>query len=173
MEEALQESLLICSRLLRYPDSELLGSLEEIRGALGAVPQSVKSRIEQFLDYVEGADPITLQETYVSTFDLNGENTLYFTYPLYGDDAERGTALLELKQIYRAAGFAPTTDELPDYLPLFLEFVALSESRAARPIISRCLPQIAEAAKRLRDAGNPYAPVLEACALCLEAFGGG
>ena len=67
---------------------------------------------------------------YVDAFDFSKQCSLHLTYHVHGDRRQRGLAMLKLKQAYRAAGFEPPGDELPDYLPLMLEFAALAPDDA-------------------------------------------
>lgn len=167
---SISEPLLICSLLLRYPDEELLDVLREVE--IDRLPGSVREHIRRFLEFAL-SNPTLLQEIYVSTFDMSPENALYVTYHLYGNDISRGFALLQLKQIYRSAGFDPVTNELPDYLPMLLEFISLSNNREAVPLISKYIPYLERSAKRLEETKNPYAPVLRACLESLRIFRGG
>ncbi len=68
--------------------------------------------------------------TTCSTFDLHKRTGLYVTFYSLGDRRERGLALLRMKKLYRAAGFEIEGHELPDYLPLMLEFAAAAHRRA-------------------------------------------
>ena len=69
--------------------------------------------------------PTEVAQHYVETFDLRRRCALYLTYYRYGDTRKRGMAMLGFKTAYRAAGFVPCEDELPDYLPMVLDFAAL------------------------------------------------
>ncbi|WP_237698281.1 nitrate reductase molybdenum cofactor assembly chaperone [Thermoproteus uzoniensis] len=85
---------------------------------------------------------------------------------MYGDSRKRGPALAKLLSIYSSRGFKPPPDELPDYLPTMLRFVA---ERGPHPAVARLAAKAAERiAKALRSEGNPYAPLMEAVAELLR-----
>jgi nitrate reductase molybdenum cofactor assembly chaperone NarJ/NarW len=104
---------------------------------------------------------------YVETFDLRRRCALYLTYYRHGDTRKRGMAMLEFKAAYRAAGFEPVADELPDYLPMVLDFAALHPRgeqllRAHRADLELLL-------RALRQAESPYADVV--AAVCAQLPG--
>jgi nitrate reductase molybdenum cofactor assembly chaperone NarJ/NarW len=105
---------------------------------------------------------------YVETFDLRRRCALYLTYYRYGDTRKRGMAMLGFKAAYRAAGLDPDEGELPDCLPLVLDFAALHARgekllRAHRADLELLL-------RALRQAGSPYAYVVEAVCTQLPAL---
>jgi len=159
-----RDSLLVSAELLAYPDPALFESLGRIEAASHELPRPVRERVERFLAYVRSQDQITLQQDYVRTFDFEGGVPLYLTYPRFGDDRRRGRALATLKQHYRAAGFVPTSQELPDYLPLLLEFLGLGDRRATRSLAREYLPVVRQMAKALQRTDSPYGPILETAA---------
>jgi nitrate reductase delta subunit len=97
---------------------------------------------------------------YVETFDLRRRCALYLTYYRYGDTRNRGMAMLTFKTAYRVAAFEPTDQELPDYLPLVLEFASLS-TRGEELLRSR-RADLELLRKALHEAGTPYASVVDA-----------
>ena len=134
----------LLSVLLRYPDAALVDARDEIREATEALPDTPARRsLTEFGRYLDGAGPGELARAYVETFDLHRRTSLYLTYYVHGDTRKRGMALLRLKRLYAAAGLEPATGELPDYLPLMLEFAALAPDG-------------------LGDVESPYAHLLEA-----------
>jgi nitrate reductase molybdenum cofactor assembly chaperone NarJ/NarW len=78
-----------------------------------------------------------------------------------GDREDRGRALAELLEVYRQAGFEPAVNELPDFLPLMLEFWAASYPAEPHALILRCLAAVPALAGRLKESGSPYAVPLE------------
>ncbi len=108
---------------LSYPDEGVLGHAELIAAALAeAAPRSLPD-VEPLLDWWRDAPTAEVQASYVDLFDLNRRQTLYLTYWTDGDTRRRGQVLADVKQRYRAAGLDPAgATELPDYLPLVLEF---------------------------------------------------
>lgn len=118
--------LRIAALLLQYPTSglrEALGSLEE--GDLRGLKRE-RAGIERLLTLYATPPVSELERSYTETFDFSRQRSLHLTYHLHGDSRQRGIALLRLKQAYEAAGFELTATELPDYLPLMLEFADLA-----------------------------------------------
>jgi nitrate reductase delta subunit len=100
----------------------------------------------------------------VETFDLRRRTSLYLTYYLHGDTRKRGMALLRLRRLYSAAGLGVATDELPDYLPLMLEFAALAPDGFATTLLDEHRPAVELLRAGLHDADSPYAHLLDALA---------
>ena len=160
MSESRAAALLLISELLQYPDDELLARREELTADSPSEP------LTRFLAWFRDAEPVTLAQHYVETFDLRRKSSLYLTYYLHGDTRRRGMALLTLKQTYRASGLVPPEDELPDYLPLVCEFAAIAGRRGESPL-RRHRAGIELIRTALHDAGSPYADVLDALAALL------
>jgi nitrate reductase molybdenum cofactor assembly chaperone NarJ/NarW len=157
-----RETLLMASELLTYPDETLLGHLPDIERGVSSLPRRVRHRLEEFLQHVRTSDLLSLQQEYVSTFDLQGGVILYLTYPRYQDDRARGQALVDLRQRYRAAGLDPDSRELPDYLPMVLEFLGMAEPDAARPVARDYVGTLKGIAATLRAKSSPYHHVMDA-----------
>lgn len=170
MKDSLYNSLLICSKLLEYPDEKWLTSFGEIREMLRELPKKSQKILEPFINYVSVNDSISLQELYVSTFDMSKDDVLHITYPLYKDEITRGSALVRLKQIYRTTGFEPITEELPDYLPMVLEFLAFSDNKDLKRYIRDYIPFLSEFVTKLKEKGNLYSSILEFCLNSLEEW---
>jgi len=162
--QSCRDALLVSSELLTYPDPALFERIPQLEVASGALPRPVRERIGRFLGYLRSQDQITLQQDYVRTFDFQGGVPLYLTYPKFGDDRKRGQALADLKQRYRSAGFVPTSPELPDYLPLVLEFLGLGDRRATRGLARDFLPTVRQMARALQRTESPYGAILETAA---------
>jgi nitrate reductase delta subunit len=114
-----------------------------------------------FLDWWRRAPSEELRAAYVGAFDLAAATTLHLTYHVWGDARERGAALADLNRRFRAAGLRLAAWELPDHLPLLLEFAA-AHPPAGVPILQEYRAPIATVEGRLREAGHPYAPLLTA-----------
>jgi nitrate reductase molybdenum cofactor assembly chaperone NarJ/NarW len=113
--------------LLQYPDGEVLDARDDI---VAAVHESWASLAEQdplfgFLSWWRVTPAYELQSRYVDTFDLGRRCSLHLTYCLFGDRRERGMALLRLKRRYAAHGLTITEAELPDFLPVMLDYAAM------------------------------------------------
>ena len=162
--------LKLVSLLLQYPTAELLGAREDLcdaAGELAAGPQS--AAIAQFAAWYRGVPGDELQSRYVETFDFSRRSCLYLTYHLFGDRRQRGMALLTLKQRYTAAGLEVGDAELPDYLPLVLEFAVLAPEPGLE-ILARHRESIELVRASLHADGSPWALLLDAVALPLPGL---
>ena len=157
----------LASVLLQYPTMALFDGLGQLAEAASAAPRASRGPFGKFLEWLSRTSPDTVAMHYVETFDLRRRCALYLTYYRYGDTRKRGMAMLEFKAAYRAAGFEPVADELPDYLPLVLDFAALHPRgqqllRAHRADLELLL-------RALRQAESPYAEVV--AAVCAQLPG--
>jgi nitrate reductase delta subunit len=117
----------LASVLLQYPTAALFEGLDELEAyASHASPKPAREAFAQFLDWLRATPPTEVAQHYVETFDLRRRCALYLTYFRYGDTRKRGMAMIVFKTAYRNAGFVPSGDDLPDYLPMVLEFADLS-----------------------------------------------
>ena len=152
----------LASVLLQYPTMALFDGLDYLDATAAGSSRSSREAFCRFLAWLRVTPPAEVARHYVETFDLRRRCALYLTYYRHGDTRRRGMAMLEFKAAYRAAGFEPLTEdgELPDYLPLVLDFAALHPPgekllRAHRADLELLL-------RGLRQAGSPYAGVVEA-----------
>jgi nitrate reductase delta subunit len=169
-EEHRRTAYKLCSLALQYPDEELLGmgpQMAEAAAALAGPPAG--SALGRFLAWWQDEELLALQAHYVETFDMHKRCGLYLTFYTDGDRRDRGLALLRLRKLYRAAGLPMASGELPDFLPVMLEFAA-----AAPPAYAEVpLREQRAALELLRDAlherSTPYAHVLDAICATLGA----
>jgi len=158
----------IASVLLQYPTLALLDGIGVLEAEAARQPRQAAAGFGQFLCWLRATPPDQIARHYVETFDLRRQCALYLTYYRYGDTRKRGMAMLAFKAAYRAAGYEPAGDELPDYLPLVLDFAALHPAgerllRAHRGDLELLL-------RALQQAESPYASVLEAVCALLPAM---
>jgi nitrate reductase delta subunit len=153
----------LLSVLLRYPDRRLVDARDEIAAAVEALPRSQqRDALQRFVAYLAAGSPCELEQHYVETFDLRRRASLYLTYYVHGDTRKRGMALLRLKRLYAAAGLEPAGDELPDYLPLMLEFAALAPAGAGETLLREHRPALELLRTNLHADSSPYAHLLDA-----------
>jgi nitrate reductase delta subunit len=119
----------------------------------------VDSALAVELDYPAAA-PIEVQRRYVADFDLSGPSSLYLTYHRYGDDRQRGRALIALRRLLREAGWELEHWELPDYLPLLVELAAV-DPEVGYPLLREYRPEIERVADALHRNESPWAPALD------------
>jgi nitrate reductase delta subunit len=146
----------VLSLLLQYPDDEQLAARDELeRAAAGSGP------ITRFLAWRREVPLRTLQEAYVRTFDFDRRASLHLTYHTHGDRRERGIRLVALKRRYAEAGLPLTGDELPDYLPVLLEFAALAPDEGVA-VLNELRAPLELVRSRLHQVESPYADLLDA-----------
>lgn len=163
-----QRTYKLCSLLLCYPDQELLAARAEVAAAAASTaPPAAGRALQRFCGWWEAAEPIDLQQHYVETFDLDKRCGLYLSFYGEGDRRARGMALLRLKRIYRAAGLPLEGAELPDYLPVMLEFAADAPERRGEMVLREHRAGLELLRHSLRERGTPYADVLDAVCLTL------
>jgi nitrate reductase delta subunit len=154
--------LKLLSLCLAYPDAEALEALPAIEAAAaGLADPAAREHLSAFMAQMRAQSLLSLQEHYTAVFDLNPAASLNLTWHLMGDREDRGRALAELLEVYRQAGLEPAVDDLPDFLPLMLEFMAAAPQAEAHPLVRRCLATLPAIAGRLRESGSFYAALLE------------
>jgi nitrate reductase delta subunit len=154
--------LKLLSLCLGYPDQEVLEALPEMQAAAAGLGDPLaRERLSHFMTLMKAQSLLKLQEHYTAVFDMNPSASLNLTYHLMGDREDRGRSLAELLEVYRQAGFEPAVNELPDFLPLLLEFIAESSPAEPHALILRCLATVPAVAGRLKENGSLYAVPLE------------
>lgn len=154
------DSLKLASLLLQYPTPELRAALAAVEERdLRGLRRSRKG-VRGLLERYASATVEELDRAYVETFDFSKQRSLHLTYHLHGDRRQRGIALLRLKQAYEAAGLELSSGELPDYLPLMLEFAALHPG-PGRELLGEHAVSIELVRASLRRDSNAYAPALD------------
>jgi nitrate reductase delta subunit len=152
----------IASLLLCYPDERVHGRLDDVLAALGTLPdRAQREALGRTVGWLRDRPRAETERHHVDAFDLTRRCSPYLTYYRYGDTRQRGMALLALKHTYRRAGVEPAGPELPDYLPVLLEFAALTGEPGVRLLDThRAGLELLRLA--LHDTGSPYADVLDA-----------
>ena len=124
----------ILSLLLDYPDDDLYDALDAIPDEVkreGLLTAEMQQQLTRFLDACKQQTLEDWQMMYVNQFDTSRSVNLYLFDHIYGDSRERGQAMVNLKEMYEGAGYQLTASELPDFLPVFLEFLAFQDNAAA------------------------------------------
>lgn len=151
------------SALLHYPDENLRAAVPDIRVALlveRIVSEKQMLRLDPLLLRLSDGDLIALQEHYVELFDRGRTHSLHLFEYVHGESRDRGQAMVDLRERYVAAGLDPATNELPDYLPLFLEYCSTLPRAEALAELSEPGRIIATLAERLESRGTDYAGLL-------------
>jgi nitrate reductase delta subunit len=152
----------VVSLLMQYPDEAYFSSLPEIKSLLGKMPRGPRrASIEKFITRLESEDAIHLQEQYTALFDMSPSTTLNVTYHLWGDGEKRARLLTKLQQLYARAGLEKNSLELPDFLPLILEFMASVPKATQSGAIQASLEGIETLVEHLKPIDCHYAGLLE------------
>ncbi|MEC1611926.1 nitrate reductase molybdenum cofactor assembly chaperone [Bacillus mojavensis] len=160
------------SCLLSYPDEEWRAELPEWKALIHDISNhQIREKLLRFLEALACFSSEALIEHYVYTFDFGKKTNMYVTYFHSGEQRERGVELLHLKNTYQQSGFLQTDKELPDYLPLMLEFAAVAEIEAARSVFEKYRSNVRELASRLGKNDSIYAELLHVLLAALGNIG--
>ena len=155
----------VLSALLSYPSAEIQEAVPELRECLATerlVVGSGQGGLDALLDEVAATDLMELQERYLVLFDRTRSLSLYLFEHVHGESRDRGQAMIDLAAQYEKAGLVVRPGELPDFLPMFLEFLAMLPLDEAREMLGQTAHILAAVAERLRKRGSSYAAVYEA-----------
>ena len=153
------------SALLTYPTPELQAAVPEIAQILlqeGLLKPGHFAKLEPLLTELETGDIYDLQERYVLQFDRARTLSLNLFEHIHGESRDRGGAMVDLLETYRAGGFDLVGPELPDHLPVLLEFLSTQSLDQARAILADAGHIIVALAERLARRESVYAPVMAA-----------
>lgn len=157
-----------CSWFLSYPDEAVWERIPLVTAALVEIAEGRRGAepARRLLDFVHrwtAAGQRAAQREYIDVFDLSRASTLYLSYWSDGDTRRRGSSLAEFKQLYRDSGMlVDLRGELPDHLPILLEYAARVDPRAGLAELSRHRRAVDRLAVSLRERGSAYAEVLDA-----------
>ena len=158
-------SLRVLARLLAYPDADLRGHLPEMRAALHADKVLSKARLTELDDLIaslQHGDPLDSEGQFVEIFDRGRATSLHLFEHVHGDSRERGPAMIDLAQTYAKAGLFLGEDEMPDYLPVVLEFVSTQPPKEARAFLGEMAHIFNAIFNALQQRDTRYASVLGA-----------
>ncbi len=154
----------VASWCLSYPDPTLAQRLPLLTAAVDEQPSGPSTDpLRRFLEHLAGLTPRQREHDYVRLFDLSRKHALYLSYWTDGDTRRRGEVLAHFKQHYRDSGFrVDTSGELPDHLPMVLEYAALADPERGRELLQAYRPSLELLRLALAEADTPYAEVLVA-----------
>jgi nitrate reductase delta subunit len=162
---SMSRSLRVLAALLAYPDAQLrthLGEMRELLDSESAVSPSRRAEIEALMDTLRRADPLETESAYVELFDRGRATSLHLFEHVHGDSRERGPAMVDLGRTYEKAGLLLAPDELPDFLPVVLEFVSTQPPREARAFLAEIVHILNALFGALRKRESAYASVVGA-----------
>jgi nitrate reductase delta subunit len=151
--------------LLSYPDTGIREALPEIARAVtdtALLRASEREEILRLIAALQAGDQMESEERYVETFDHSRAKSLHLFEHLHGEARDRGQAMVDLKRIYQQAGFDLSPRELPDYLPVLLEYLSCRDLPEARDMLGDCAHILREIGEALARQGSPYIAVFQA-----------
>lgn len=152
----------LAALLLDYPGEQTLALLDRVTDAANQLPEEVRAHFAEILAHLRDTPAIAAAQVYVETFDLRRRASLHLTFYAYGDTRKRGMALLRFKHAYRQAGVELGDEELPDHLPVLLEFAATVDPVGGERLLGEHVPVLELLRLSLSDNNSPYAGVLAA-----------
>ena len=162
---AATKSLRVLARLLSYPDTGLRSNVTALRDALHlehALPPQRLAELDALMDVIERAAPLETEALYVELFDRGRATSLHLFEHVHGDSRDRGPAMIDLAQTYEKAGLFLAEGELPDFLPVVLEFTSTQPPREAREFLAEMAHIFNAIFAALQQRGSAYACVLGA-----------
>ncbi len=154
----------VLSAVLSYPTAELQGAARDLIKVLNTeqlLPAGQRAAIGKLIEDIAAADLLEAQSAYVDLFDRTRSLSLHLFEHVHGESRDRGQAMVSLLERYREAGLDIAAAELPDYIPLFLEFLSTLDEAEARAHLAEPAHILAALAERLRRRDSDYAAVLE------------
>lgn len=158
--------------LIAYPTEALQAATGEIAAVLadeGLVTAPQRAAIDDLLAELASRDIYDLQERYFALFDRSRTLSLHLFEHVHGESRDRGQAMADLIELYRGHGFEPTASELPDFLPLFLEFLSLLPGHEAQALLAEPAGILQVLADRLVTRKSAYSTVFGALATLANA----
>jgi nitrate reductase delta subunit len=151
----------ILSTLLLYPESALIEHLPELEALLADSPVA-HDLLRPLFRYLSSENLITVQQNYVMTFDRNPSHSLHLFEHIHGESRDRGQAMVDLMEEYKSHGLEMGGDDLPDFVPLFLEFLSqLDDHEEVGKLLGDAIHVLAHIGRKLKANGSPYAGVFE------------
>jgi nitrate reductase delta subunit len=148
--------------LLGYPSAELKSNIGDVRKAIvrdGLLSVADYPRLEPLLRQFESEELLDLQAVYSELFDRSRSLSLHLFEHVHGDSRERGQAMIDLGQQYMESGFFLGGGELPDFVPVFLEYASCLPPAEAREMLGQPAHVFAALAERLDKRGTPYGAI--------------
>jgi nitrate reductase delta subunit len=158
--------------LLRYPDEPLRDAYPAAAQIIDVEPglrASVRRRLTQLCDDLMHEDILDLQARYVRLFDQTRSLSLNLYEHVHGESRDRGQAMVELLKLYSAHGLELGARELPDFLPVFVEFLSVRPRVEAGALLAEAAHVLEALHARLKKRRSPYAAVFEALVAMADA----
>ncbi len=159
------KTLRALAALLSYPTAELQAAADEIREAIdreALLPRAEHAALCRLIDDLAAGDLYDLQERYGLLFDRTRSLSLHLFEHVHGESRDRGQAMVDLLKLYEESGYTPTPSELPDFLPLFLEYASTLAPAAAIELVGQPANVIGALRERLAKRSSPYEAAMAA-----------
>ena len=166
------KTLRALAALLTYPTAELIAAADEIRSVLdreALLPRAERAALDKLIGELAQGDLFDLQERYGLLFDRTRSLSLHLFEHVHGESRDRGQAMVDLLKLYEESGYTPVASELPDFLPLFLEYASTREPRAAIELIGQPAHVVAALRERLAKRSSSYEAVMAALLVLSKA----
>jgi nitrate reductase molybdenum cofactor assembly chaperone NarJ/NarW len=153
-------TLKVLSALLSYPEKELIAAGPELEAALDADSQAgkkAKAWVSALIKDICAHDVYDAQERYVLLFDRTRTNSLHLFEHVHGESRDRGQAMVDLAVMYEAQGFDINAKELPDYIPMFLEYLSTQSEQEVHNLLGQTLHILVAIRERLQKRKSIYA----------------
>ncbi len=153
------------ARLLSYPDAHLLATLPDIGGACAeaaGLSFGARGAVVALITELLGCDTLEAEARYVDTFDRGRRTSLHLFEHVHGDSRERGPAMIDLRRSYEAAGLFLADGELPDFLPVVLEFASTQPPQTAHEFLGEMTHILNALHRALIERDSRYACVVAA-----------
>jgi len=157
----------VLSAVLSYPTAQLQDAMPELTAAIGGealLPVAVRRQLERLMNEIATGDLYDLQERYVLLFDRTRSLSLHLFEHVHGESRDRGQAMIDLKSLYENGGLEIDAAELPDFVPLFLEFLSTRPRAEAYELLGQPAHIFAALAERLRKRQSDYEAVFRGLA---------
>ena len=158
-------TLRVLAHLLRYPDAALREHLGELAQALRderALGAARIDELQRLIDRLQTHPAMAVEADYVERFDRGRRTALHLFEHVHGDSRDRGPAMIDLARTYEAAGLMLADGELPDYLPVVLEFASTQPPAQAREFLRETAHILRVIFTALLEQRSGYASVLAA-----------
>ena len=155
------------ARLLTYPSAELQTLAPDIARLIREeklVSETVCRALDRLAADLAGADLYEAQERFTDLFDRTRSLSLNLYEHVHGESRDRGQAMVALLELYRTHGLELSANELPDPLPVFLEFLSVLPRDEAASLLGEATHVLEAMAERLKKRGSPYRAVFGALA---------
>ena len=161
----MKSMLRVLGVFLAYPEKPMIDALPELQAVIEAdnrLPPKQKSELHLLVSELADRDLLLNQENYVDIFDRGRATSLHLFEHVHGESRDRGMAMIDLQTMYENAGLALKPGELPDYLPVVLEYLSTRSDEDAREMLEDCAHILRKVGDALAGRGSRYSTVFAA-----------